>query len=181
MEFMQYSDNMNAVVSLPDGYDELFVYDGRGNLKGFAQNQKILGKNLCFITVFGEHPETLVFHIGNGQKKQATSKKFGFKRDQVLGTINKPVIIDLDKLDGIINIFPNPFTNEITLSVQSDISQEISTQLFSITGQLVYSKRFDLLAGEHSLKIIPMNIDQGIYQLHVVMNNTKAVYKVIKK
>jgi hypothetical protein len=30
---MKYADNMNAVVSLPKGYNELYVYDTAGVLK----------------------------------------------------------------------------------------------------------------------------------------------------
>ncbi|WP_370004061.1 LamG-like jellyroll fold domain-containing protein, partial [Winogradskyella sp.] len=40
-EFALYSSNMNAVVLLPEGFDELFVFDSNNNLKGVANNQTV--------------------------------------------------------------------------------------------------------------------------------------------
>jgi hypothetical protein len=78
---------MNAVVLMPNGYTELFVYDSNGVLKGMGNSQYVNNQALSFITVYGELPETLVFHIGDGFSKKVTSKSFEFNSNGVLGAM----------------------------------------------------------------------------------------------
>ena len=177
-EFTQYAYNMNAVVSLPQGYDELFVYDAKGVLKGATVNQDINNKALSFITVYGEMPETLVFYIGDGINKKRTSKSFSFKGNDVLGTIAKPIIIG-ESIDNV-TIYPNPFDNEITIKVNAVKDQVVSIQLYSLTGQMLLDEKQDVVSGENLLKIQP-RVSTGSYLLQIKINGEKVINKVMKK
>jgi hypothetical protein len=176
-EFTKYAANMNAVVSLPQGYSELFAYDASGVLKGAALNQEVNGKALSFITVYGESSETLVFYIGDGTNEKRTSKNFSFKGNDILGTINKPIIIE--EIINYVKIFPNPFDNEITLKVNADKDQIVSIQLYSLTGQMVFDKKQNVVSGENVLKIQP-KVASGAYLLQIEINGEKTVNKVMK-
>ncbi|MFT5297960.1 MAG: hypothetical protein ACI9YH_004002 [Colwellia sp.] len=177
LEFTKYADNMNAVVSLPQGYDELFVYDAKGVLKGTAENQDVNNKALSFITVYGDISEELVFYIGDGINKKRTSKNFSFKGNDVLGTIAKPIIIE-DSTDNV-TIYPNPFDNEITIKVNAVSDQIVSIQLYSLTGQIVLDEKQDVISGENVLKILP-RVASGAYLLQIEINGEKVINKVMK-
>jgi hypothetical protein len=176
-EFMKYADNMNAVVSLPKGYNELYVYDTAGVLKGATVNQYVNNEELSFITVYGEIPETLVFYIGDGINKKRTSKSFSFKGNDVLGTITKPIIIG--EIINDVTIYPNPFDNEITIKVNAVKDQIVSIQLYSLTGQIVLDKKQNVVSGENVLKIQP-RVASGAYLLQIEINGEKIVNKVMK-
>ena len=177
-EFTKYSDNMNAVVSLPKGYNELYAYDVNGVLKGATVNQYVNNEALSFITVYGGIPETLVFYIGDGINKKRTSKSFSFKGNDVLGTIKKPIIIE-DFTDDV-TIYPNPFDNEITIKVNAVKDQIVSIQLYSVTGQIVLDKKQNVVSGENVLKIQP-RVATGTYLLQIEINGEKIIKKVMKK
>jgi hypothetical protein len=177
LEFTKYAENMNAVVSLPQGYDELFVYDAKGVLKGASENQDVNNKALSFITVYGDISEELVFYIGDGINKKRTSKNFSFKGNDVLGTIAKPIIIE-DSTDNV-TIYPNPFDNEMTIKVNAVSDQIVSIQLYSLTGQIVLDEKQDVLRGENIIKILP-RVASGAYLLQIEINGEKVINKVMK-
>ena len=176
-EFKQYADNMNAVVQLPKGYHELFVYDAKGVLKGTTVSHMVNGKELSFITVYGDAPETLDFYIGDGINKKKTSKNFNFESNRVLGTFAKPLV--LENLTDEISIYPNPFETDLTLRVNASKSQVVVLQLYSLTGQLLFTKKINVVSGENALKIEP-KVATGTYLLQVEINGKTITNKVIK-
>jgi hypothetical protein len=176
-EFMKYPDNMNAVVQLPKGYDELFVYDTNGVLKGSTVNQEVNGTALSFITVYGTMPETLVFYIGDGINTKRTAKTFNFKGNDVLGTIAKPIVIG-EIIDNV-TIYPNPFDNEISVEVNAVKDQSVSIQLYSLTGQIILDEKRDVVSGVNVLKVKP-RVASGVYLLQIEINGEKVINKVMK-
>jgi hypothetical protein len=169
---------MNAVVLLPEGYTELFVYDTNGVLKGAAKNQSVASKALSFVTIYGNLPETLVFHIGNDQDTKETSKAIRFKSNAVLGTVANPIVIDV--LSDVFQVFPDPFKNDLTVKVNVVKSQTVLVQLFSINGQLVYGKELDAKLGLNLFKITPP-VASGTYVLTVTIGKRILTNKIIKK
>lgn len=176
-QFKQYPDNMNAIVLLPEGYNELYAYDENGILKGDAKTQFVNGKELSFITVYGDKPETLSFYIGDGITKKKTSKTFSFAGDNILGTFAQPVIID-EAAAGI-KVYPNPFDHEITVELNAAEKQQVVLQLVSLTGQLLSAEKRTLTAGTNLVKINP-NVQSGVYLLKIENNGHTEIYKVIK-
>lgn len=177
-EFTPYSQNMNAVVLLPEGYDELFVYDTKGVLKGKTRNQMVDGKELSFITIFGDDTEEFSFTLGDGFNKKETSKSFTFKGNEVLGTIANPVILeDVSKTEN--SIYPNPFGTILNLELNASKKQEVNVQLYSINGQLVFSQRAVIENGLNLISISPY-IAQGVYIIEVTVDGKLIRTKVIK-
>ena len=177
-EFKKYSNNMNAVVQLPEGFDSLFVYDTNGNLKGKANNQTVGDTKLSFITIYGDVSEILVFYVGDGRDEQATSKTFNFKSNNVLGTIAKPIVLEV--FSDNISVFPNPFEDNLTVEVDVFESETVTIQLYNLTSQLLFSKEFEVNAGANLLKISP-KVATGIYLLQVKMKENTVITKVVKK
>lgn len=89
---------------------------------------------------------------------------------------------DLEPLIADVNVFPNPFSDRLNLRITPRESLNGSINLFTSTGQLVYSERFDLFAGQEFTTGI--DVDQrfvnGMYFL--VLNTEQGVLtrKVVK-
>ncbi|WP_242607242.1 LamG-like jellyroll fold domain-containing protein [Flavobacterium sp. MEB061] len=177
-EFKMYSQNMNAVVLLPKGFDELFVYDAKGVLKGVTRNQIVEGKELSFITVFGEDAEELSFTLGDGFTKKGTSKSFVFKGNEVLGTIANPIILEeASKREN--SIYPNPFKTALNIELNAAKKQEVKVQLYSAHGQLVFSQKMVIESGNNVISISP-NIAEGVYIVEVGVDGKLVKTKAIK-
>jgi hypothetical protein len=169
---------MNAVVLLPEGYDDLYVYDGEAVLKGQAKNQTIGDKVLSFITIYGDTSEELSFHVGNSVNQRATSKQIAFKGNSVLGTVAQPLVLEDDNLRGL-KMYPNPFSKELVLELYSEVEEDIEVKMYNMLGQLVYANNKALKKGNNKIEITP-KVSIGVYFLHVNLNNVISTYKVIK-
>jgi hypothetical protein len=89
---------------------------------------------------------------------------------------------DLEPFLADVNVFPNPFKQELNLRIVPKESMIGSINLFTSTGQLVYNKKFDLFAGQEFMTRV--NLDErlasGMYFL--VLNTEQGVLtrKVVK-
>jgi hypothetical protein len=176
-DFTKYSNNMNAVVLLPEGYDELLVLDMDKTVKGISKADNYSNKKLSFITIYGDLPEELVFHVRNGSDMKPTTKTFVFNSNDVLGSFDKP--IDLrEKISGT-KLYPNPFSN--TFSVELDVAenQTAVVKLYSINGQLMYEQDFNVTKGFNKISVAP-RVSKGVYMIYVVTNKNISINKIIK-
>ena len=96
-DYSKFANNMNAVVKLPTGFNELYFYNDNGELRGNCKTIKVDGQDLAFITIYGDKPEKLTAFIGANDNTQASSKTISFSTDAVMGSISKPIIIELEK------------------------------------------------------------------------------------
>lgn len=181
-EFKRYPQNMNAVVFMPKGYDELFVYDDNGVLKGLASRKN--KEALAYITIYGEIPQALYFHVGDGNCQKKSSTVFSFKSNAVMGTIAHPVVLAFDSATreraDRVRSFPNPFDDELTIELRASQSQKATIKLFTVAGQLVFSKQQSVEIGLNKVKISP-NIADGLYMLHTEMDGKTLINTVVKQ
>jgi len=177
-DFTKYSENMNAVVLLPKGYNELFIYDQEGILKGRTENQTIGDKELSFITIYGDSTKELTFFIGNGSNQKATNKRITFKSNEILGTVANPIVLESEVLESF-KMYPNPFDIELVLEFVSNKSDFLELKLFHVAGQLVYSKTHETSKGQNTISLTP-DIRRGVYILIIDIDNVSTTYRVIK-
>ncbi len=176
-EFSKYSNTMNAIVLLPEEYDELLVLNSKNEIRGESKTKTFGGKKLCFITIYGEGLDDLEFFLKNDKNLKPTSKKFNFNKNTLLGTFKKPIDLREHKYD--FRVSPNPFKNELSIKINVEDEQVSTILLFSTTGQQVYEKEFNLNKGNNSLTINP-SISNGVYLLHYISNNETIIKKIIK-
>ncbi len=176
--FATFSGNMNGIIQLPEGYNELYIYDSLGNIKGFANTQSIDDRLLAFVTIYGETSEKLKFFVSDGNEAQHTTRDFEFKNNGVMGTLKEPVVLELFK-NGI-KLYPNPFEDDLTLDFNVSEAQTITVQLFSLTNQLVLTNEISVEEGLNSYQL-KTELATGVYYLHVAMKNRTIVEKIICK
>jgi agmatine deiminase len=67
--------------------------------------------------------------------------------------------------------YPNPSKGDFILFLKSNYSGNASMNIYSITGNLVYTEDFDLENGNSMKKIITENLTQGVYIIEVKTNS----------
>lgn len=85
--------------------------------------------------------------------------------------------------DGVVNAFPNPFTDEISLVFQSSDTQRVNIEMFDINGKRVYFR--NNVARDYGVTCI--NIDdlnrlaQGLYLVRISSPNRVVTQKLMKR
>lgn len=177
-KYAQFPNTMSAIVKLPQGFENLAFYNENGEIRGNIITQNIEGKNLAFITIYGNTPEKLTAYIGSGNNDQATTKTVSFSTDAILGSISNPIVIDV--LEEKISVSPNPFHNDFEIAIDAEESGNAKVVINNMLNQLVYTSTSEINPGATILKIHP-NIASGIYILRVEIAGKILVHKIIKK
>ena len=95
----------------------------------------------------------------------------------LLGTIAKPILIELDNQE--LSIYPNPFHDELKVVLDSKEKGETKIIIYSITGQTLFDKNFDVNAGTNVLMIQP-KVPTGTYVMSVQVDGKVTLNKIIK-
>jgi len=93
-------------------------------------------------------------------------------------TFTSIIKVALGENSGV-NIFPNPFSDNFTVSIATFKTALATLKINNIAGQLVYSKSISINKGNNSIVVsnLPMSLKLGIYYINIVNNqinyNTK--------
>ena len=177
-DYSKFANTMSAVVKLPEGFNELYFYNEAGELRGNAKTMLVDGKELAFITLYSDKTETLTAHIGTNNVTQSTSKRFDFSPDGILGSIAKPVLIELEQQD--VFVFPNPFHDELKIEVNTPEKGDAKIAIYNLaSSHTLFEKSFTVEAGSSVLKMEP-NIPTGAYLIKVQVGPKVVVKKIMK-
>ena len=97
----------------------------------------------------------------------------GFIQPNVLAKI-----IDADiplNLDAI--IYPNPFTENVTLSFSEKINNTVEVSVFDLLGRLVFSKSY---AADQNVNVQFSSLSVANYIFKVTANNKQFIKKILK-
>ncbi len=76
-------------------------------------------------------------------------------------------IVSGEKNTGIL-AYPNPFKEQISISLRSTVQQQVSITLSDVSGRTVQTERRNMNAGENNFMVnIPVTIPPGIYTIAV--------------
>lgn len=177
-DYSKFAGTMNAVVKLPEGFNELYFYSDAGELRGNCKTINVDGKELAFITLYGDKPEQLTAFIGTNNTKQATSKTFNFSNDAILGSIASPILIELP-INGI-NIYPNPFNEELKVAINSMESGKAKIVIYNmVTSKAFYNSDVKVNVGSNIFKLKP-HIPAGAYVISIKIGDNIVLNKIIK-
>ena len=81
------------------------------------------------------------------------------------------------------DVFPNPFSEKITLSINSNTAQDISIQMINISGKVISNQNNSIQAGQQNIILnVESEIPAGIYFLSVKNKKQHIGYfKIIKQ
>ncbi len=76
--------------------------------------------------------------------------------------------------------FPNPFSNKISLEINSLFNESGVLSLYSINSTLITSKKVRIQKGNNSLSLNTDELSKGVYYLNFQSDNYKKVFKIVK-
>jgi len=84
-------------------------------------------------------------------------------------------------IDDNITVYPNPFSRELKLNINSSFIENVTVSFYHVNGQLVSTQEMELIQGQNNLNI--RNTDQllpGLYLVSVMSDNMNFKTKVLK-
>lgn len=175
--YQNFAGTMSVIVKLPYGFKDLYFYNQAGQLRGSGQAQNINGTDLVFVTIYGDKSEILTASIGPKNNIQATAKTINFSADAVIGTIERPLVIEL--LSEEMTVFPNPFSTSLDVAFVSKEAGPAKIVVFNMLNQKVFESGVNLKIGDNLFKIQP-NVLSGSYIVQVRMANKTVFKKIVK-
>jgi hypothetical protein len=80
-----------------------------------------------------------------------------------------------------VTAYPNPFQEELTLTLRLSMSGDITVQLFTLEGRMMATKPLgELAAGEHQVAVDGRQLSAGVYFYRVLIGNQAIVGKIRK-
>ncbi len=91
-----------------------------------------------------------------------------------------------DKISDVVSVYPNPFHQNITLSLFAKANENIEVMMFDVNGKLVYTQQFNNVnEGKNHLNIRANEnfLTPGVYVMKVIYinRNTFKIIKLIKQ
>ena len=105
----------------------------------------------------------------SGTKSQGVQQAY-----EILTLNTKEMTSDISLL-----VYPNPTTNHLTLQLGSEITEDLSYQLFDLQGRLLQKGEVNT----RKTQIYTSGLSSGVYLINVINQNSKNIqtFKIIKK
>jgi len=79
-----------------------------------------------------------------------------------------------------LNVYPNPFTNNISIQMPNITAKSVDVEIVDITGKIIYSENV-LTNSENEVNVNANNLTKGIYILKILNDNQVFTKKIIKE
>lgn len=81
----------------------------------------------------------------------------------------------------IVSFFPNPFSTNNTVTVQSRYQQDISLKVLDATGRIIYLQQYSVVAGSNTLSLPADGWAAGVYFMDIETNAAEKIVRTIVK
>ncbi|HNW69400.1 MAG TPA: M14 family zinc carboxypeptidase [Bacteroidales bacterium] len=83
-----------------------------------------------------------------------------------------------DNIFAQVCIYPNPANTDITIMPGSAVAGEVQIDIFSVTGELVFSKLLNAMNSKTTIDI--SSLSDGVYSLRLINGEHKKYFRIIK-
>lgn len=80
-----------------------------------------------------------------------------------------------------LTVSPNPFTEQVSVSVYRERGTSLNIQLTDISGKVMYANQFQLSTGTQTIQINLPELSRGIYILKAIADDELVTQKLIKR
>lgn len=106
---------------------------------------------------------------------------FGYENsDDFLGNDTLNISLENTEIEETVNIYPNPFTDQLSLTINSRHYRKVLIRLANTSGRIVYSSYKDLVAGENQIIINTYKLSPAMYFLDISEASFTRAYPLIK-
>ena len=90
--------------------------------------------------------------------------------------------INNNAINSKMNIYPNPFNNDLTLEYTLEKQSKVSISLTNILGEIIFTNYLEQIKGEYTINLSEeiKLLNNGIFFLNVIVDNHKFTEKIIK-
>ncbi len=82
----------------------------------------------------------------------------------------------------VVAVYPNPFTNTLSLTIQGKTNAQLSIDIYDLQGRLISSASSRLLNGTNTIPVEGIqSLETGIYFLKTTVNGVTTTSKIIKQ
>lgn len=174
--------------------DVLLAYvNGELRSRAVAIDNSVANLQTFFLNIAGGAEQPVFFHLErNGEVIAKSSTLFNFQTNYTVGTVSKPLVIQMKKQAAGISIYPNPFFNQLSVNVnfkntQSSTAHELQLSVYDVAGKLVFSRPKAIING-NAYRLSwngrgPGGTEcaKGTYFVNVIADGELRTYKVIKQ
>ena len=83
-------------------------------------------------------------------------------------------------IDEYIAVYPNPFTDQLNISANSDNERKVRINITNVSGKIVYSEDYYLAVGENQIVINTSKLSPALYLMNLTGSGLSRVYSLIK-
>ncbi len=157
------------------------------NNKGFEVERSINGVDfeyIGFVKGAGNSARQVRYGITDKNALQLeTTLYYRLKQVDMDGSFNYSSIVSVDMLSVesfTSKVFPNPFTEQFSIEVNTPESGDAICTLIDITGKVIASKVAPLISGANFIEFTETsNVISGVYFLQVQQGEYKSIQKVV--
>jgi hypothetical protein len=116
-----------------------------------------------------------------------SSGLWGITKEQKIGRSapggNQLSVLDNSTSDLTVslNLYPNPFAEQINLEITSAQATNCAWSVYDITGKQVMNGNQPLLEGDNTMNIDASTLANGVYMLNALVNNEKHSFRILKQ
>jgi hypothetical protein len=107
---------------------------------------------------------------------------WGVTKEQKIGRSTKLIsFAENHESDSDLNIYPNPFVEQINLEISSAEATSFAWNIYDITGKVIMSGTQALGIGNTTMNIDASGLSKGVYVLNAIINNEKQSFRIVKQ
>jgi hypothetical protein len=180
--FSKYNGNMSVVAEIKanEKYSKVLVYDLENNLRGESPIVTLEDRKMSFISVFSNTEDVLKFMLSDGNNEIDVTSGFVFEDNNVYGNFANPVLLNSKSLstnefllNGIV-LYPNPFSNKLTVNSVNQIEKVTKIEVYSTIGALLLK----VIVKTDETIIDTASLAKGVYLIKITSD---AGHMIIKK
>ena len=80
-----------------------------------------------------------------------------------------------------LTLYPNPFNNKITVSLQTQNAKQATFSIYNMMGEMVYSDQESKISSSYTKTIDLCNLSDGVYFFQAVIDEDRIVRKIVKQ
>ncbi len=181
----RYSSNMNVIATVEgielEQNDEIVAYVN-GERRSYANEVSLDDKNLWFITIEGNEAAPVIFSVErDGETVASACADFGYKSDDVRGSVKMPTVINFAKTDSGVSVSRKVFQSQFTVSAVKPSLKNVTVEVYSATGQLVLKDSTAGADGSYKHTFDGSDLTNGVYIVRTVADGEPTVIRIIKR
>lgn len=169
--FAKYALNVscnNTIVAIADGNTGPYYFTWTG------PNGEILNPD--------DNTINQIPYAGLGEHKVVITNAFDCETILTVN-INDPICkLNGEQISREVSVYPNPFSKELSIDYESDITTNATLQIANLVGTVVHKENLQLLKGSNSHQIdLDKNLSNGIYMFSLLIGERPVqTVKIIK-